>query len=217
MQMQMKRKLAMVGLGLGAMVMLPYAVSRLRAGTEAAGKDGKSRAQDAGRTVKEKTCGHEAAASTRTDRNGKSSEDHERQGLLRRAIVEGEHEIDAGWLAVKRSGNQEVVEFGRKMANLHDAANKKLINIAGKLGLTLPERTEEEVTEELQALKEAGEGGFDRRYLKGQLATHKTLVEVFSGLARDTLYPELASFARESLDMIRGHIKEAESLQEKLA
>ncbi|HEX6592435.1 MAG TPA: DUF4142 domain-containing protein [Moraxellaceae bacterium] len=186
------KKYAVLVLGFGALLLAPLAMARL---------------QDL----------EPHDASTDNQAGSKTASD-ERRDLLRRALAGGSLEVDAGWLAVKRSHDPGVIEFGRKMANSHNATNKQLIMIADKLGVSSSSpKLDEQRVERIEQLKSVDASSFDALYLKGQVAAHEELAAVFAAVARDESAPELAAFARERRDMVDTHLKEARELLEKLA
>lgn len=194
------KKYAVLALGFGALLLAPLAMARLQ-------------------NLEPHDPKHDPGAGSRSAANNMDGDRGEdRRELLQRALAGGSLEIDAGWLAVKRSHDHGVVEFGRKMANAHDASNKQLIIIADKLGLSSSSsKLDEERLERIEQLKGVDASSFDALYLKGQVAAHEELVSVFEAVARDEEAPELAGFAREQQDRVDAHLKEARGLLENLA
>lgn len=191
------KKYAVLALGFGALLLAPLAMARLQ---DLEPHDPKANRKTGG-----------------ADHTGHMDEGDRRE-LLQRALAGGSLEVDAGWLAVKRSHDPGVIDFGRKMANSHDATNKQLIIIADKLGLSSSSsKLDEERLERIEQLKGVDASSFDALYLKGQVSAHEELASVFEAVAGDEAAPELAAFARERRDMVGAHLREARELLDNLA
>ncbi len=184
------KKMTVAVLGFGAILLAPLALARLQPDPESDSPDSPDRHSD--------------------------HHDHDRKSLVRRALAQGSLEVDTGWLAVKKSEDPRVVEFGRKMANSHDASNRQLSVIADKLGITSSSRLDKERAEKVGKLRKAGSRSFDDIFLKGQIESHEEMASLFSSVSHDD-NKELAAFAAERLDMINGHLREARDLRERLA
>src|SRR5215510_16142223 len=105
------------------------------------------------------------------------------------AIVLAANQIDIDYakLALTKSKNKEVRAFAQQMVTDHEAVQKSVIDLAGKLKLTPVENETSkslkdksvETTAKMKSLKGKA---FDNFYVDNEVAYHKLVTDVISGV-----------------------------------
>lgn len=137
------------------------------------------------------------------------------------AIVLAANQIDIDYakLALSKSKNQEVREFAQQMVTDHEAVQKSVIELAGKLKLT-PVENETSKTlkaksvETMAKLKSLDGKSFDKFYVDNEVAYHKLVTDVISGvLIPSAQNPELKSALQGAQPLFLGHLEHARNVQ----
>lgn len=121
-------------------------------------------------------------------------------------------EVELGQLANQKAMNKNVKEFGNHMMSQHDKANTKLLKIAQKKMITLPDSLTEDGMDKKQDLAKLNGKDFDKKYIKEMVDMHKKDVKKFEEMAKEAKDPEVKSFAQQTLPALQTHYMEAQSL-----
>lgn len=137
------------------------------------------------------------------------------------AIVLAANQIDIDYakLALSKSKNQEVRGFAQQMVTDHEAVQKSVAELAGKLKLT-PVENETSKTlkaksvETMAKLKSLDGKAFDKFYVDNEVAYHKLVTDVISGvLIPSAQNPELKSALQGAQPLFLGHLEHARNVQ----
>jgi putative membrane protein len=132
-------------------------------------------------------------------------------------------DIDAGALAAKKSGNDEVKKFAERMVTDHSAVNKAAGELAGRLGVT-PEETDASrgltsggaaARAKLDALSGAE---FDKAYVDNEVAYHEAVLGVLDKqLIPSATNAELKKMLIDVRPAFVAHLDHAKQVQATLA
>jgi putative membrane protein len=132
------------------------------------------------------------------------------------AAIGGMAEVEFGELAQQKAQSEAVKEFGRRMVEDHKKANDRLISLAKKAGIAVPDELDQEhkaIRDRLQAMNGAE---FDLAYLQGQVADHQKTAQLLEYEIGSGQQVELQNFASESLPVVLHHLRDAQDLQAEL-
>lgn len=121
------------------------------------------------------------------------------------------YEIRASEMAVKRTRSDSVRDFAQRMMTEHRATTEQLARAAAATGIQVPAQMLPRHAQMLESLETATRGNdpaaFDRLYLEQQRTAHAEAVDLHRNMTgRADLPAELATFARETLPKVEGHL-----------
>lgn len=120
-------------------------------------------------------------------------------------------ELHTGRLAMLRSGDAAVQEYGRQMVVDHFKQLVGQLGLMRKHDIPLPELTSEQLAE-LAALTDVADADFDRAYLTSQVEGHVAAIEQFTAIIDTTQDRKLQRFAKEQKQVLESHLNAAEVL-----
>lgn len=139
--------------------------------------------------------------------------------FVEKAGTSGLAEVEMGELGAQKAKNGQVEAFAKRMVADHTKANQELVTVSKGKGVQVPSsRTDmhKAMVEKFQQ-QEAGKN-FDRDYMKQMVEDHKAAVELFETAADDEkLDLDLRSYAKRTLPTLRDHLKQAQTIESKLA
>jgi putative membrane protein len=141
------------------------------------------------------------------------------QEFVDKAGTSGLAEVEMGELGAKRAKNGQVEAFAKLMVADHTKANQELLTAIKGKGVQVPSsRTAmHKATVEKFQQQDAGKN-FDRDYIEQMVEDHKAAVELFENAADDQqLDLELRVHAKRTLPVLREHLKQAQTIKNKLA
>jgi putative membrane protein len=139
--------------------------------------------------------------------------------FVEQAGISGLAEVEMGELGAQKATNGQVKAFAKRIVADHTKANEELLTAIKGKGLQVPSsRTSmHKATVERFQQQDAGKN-FDRDYMQQMIEDHKADVELFETAADDEkLDLDLRSYAKRILPTLRDHLKEAQTIQSKLA
>jgi putative membrane protein len=139
--------------------------------------------------------------------------------FVEQAGTSGLAEVEMGQLGAQKAKNGDVKAFAKRMVADHTKANQELVTASKGKGVQVPSsRTAmHKATLEKFQQQEAGKD-FDRDYMEQMIEDHKAAVELFESAADDEKFDlDMRSYAKRTLPALRDHLKEAQTIQSKLA
>ena len=139
--------------------------------------------------------------------------------FVAQAGTSGLAEVEMGELGAKKATNGQVKAFAKQIVADHTKANEELVTVSKGKGVQVPSsRTSlHKATIEKFQQQEAGKN-FDRDYMEQMVQDHKADVELFETAADDEkLDFVLRNYATATLPALRDHLKQAQTIQSKLA
>lgn len=127
----------------------------------------------------------------------------------------GEKEVALSRIAESRAVNPRVREFAGRMVREHTAANAQLAELAARKGVMIEREDATDMRKKETKWNEKSGNDFDKDYLKAMIDCHEDTVDVLEK-AEKSKDPEIAAYARQLLPTIKGHLKQAETLEDSL-
>jgi putative membrane protein len=135
------------------------------------------------------------------------------QTFVRQAAAANQFEIESSQLALQKARNEKLKQFAQRMIDDHT-------KIAGQMKQTLeqanlpapPAQLPPEQQALLDRLKNKNGAAFDRSYFLDQLSGHRKAVHLIGSYARSGTNPALRKLAKETLPVIREHVKLLEAM-----
>lgn len=134
------------------------------------------------------------------------------------AAAEGNQmEVDLGNLAVQRSTDPQIQQFGREMVRDHSQAADQLKAIAAKTGATLPDNANSKEQKEIDRLKSLSGKPFDQEYMALMVRDHKGDLKEFDRASHSVDNLDLRAFAAKTASVIQGHLDMAKDIDSQLS
>jgi putative membrane protein len=146
---------------------------------------------------------------------GQSQEVSPDQTFAKKAVVGGLAEVQLGKIAVEHAASPDVKQFGQRMVEDHGNANRELMALVEKKGISVPTALDQKHQEEADRLAKLRGAAFDRAYIQHMVKDHEEDVRLFSTQAKEGKDSELRSFAAKTLPTLEEHLNMARSLAKK--
>lgn len=112
-------------------------------------------------------------------------------------------EVDLGRLAVAKTGNLRVKQFGEEMIRDHELDNEELDNVLSENGATMPQGLTDAQQTEVNRLNKLSGREFDRQYLALMVREHVKYLTDFRDASMRANSPDLRSFAGNTARVIQ--------------
>jgi len=129
--------------------------------------------------------------------------------FIMQAAAGGVGEVAFGQLAERYSSNPAVRQFAQQMINDHTGANRELIAIAGRKGVTPPTTLDPGRVNANRQLSTLTGAAFDQQYMAQQVQDHELQLALFRQQAQSGIDPELLAFAAKYLPTVEAHLQMA--------
>ena len=139
------------------------------------------------------------------------------------AVVANQIDIDYGKVAIKRSENQEVIDFANRMIEDHNAVINQAVALVTKLEVTpkdnaLSQSLMDQSRETLKKLNSVSKIDFDKTYIDNEVAYHEAVI----GAVKNVLIPqaqnaELKDLLEAVLPALEAHLEHAKMTQDKIS
>jgi len=122
------------------------------------------------------------------------------------AAASGLAEVAISKIGQERAANADLKTFSQRMIDDHTKANRELMELASRKGITLP--TALDARSQFCGQNLAGLSGedFDRCYSKAQLVAHMDAVATFEAEAERGQDPDVKAWAARTLPHIKEHL-----------
>jgi putative membrane protein len=134
------------------------------------------------------------------------------QTFIKKAAVGGLAEVQLGKLAVEHAASPDVQQFGQRMVNDHEKANRELMAVVEPKGIAVPaalDRKHRQVADRLAKLRGPA---FDRAYIQQMVKDHEEDVRLFRTEAQQGKDPKLKRLAANTLPTLEEHLTMARNL-----
>lgn len=135
--------------------------------------------------------------------------------FVKTAGAAGMGEVEKGNTAIKKSTNQDVLNFAQTIVKDHSDANAKLMALAREKGITLEENAGRKPMHE--KMMNATGAEFDKMFMEHQIKDHVAAVGLFETYARDGQDPDIKKFAADTKPHLEHHLKMARDISERLS
>ena len=144
------------------------------------------------------------AAQNSGDSNRTSAADPKIAG---EAAMGGMMEVELGKIAVQKSSNDKVKQFGQRMADDHSKAADELKGIAAKDNITLPTELDARHRAMIDRYANLSGSAFDRAYMGDMVRDHYADIADFQREANSGTNADLKSWATTTLPTLREHLR----------
>jgi putative membrane protein len=122
-------------------------------------------------------------------------------------------EVQASELARDRTSSQSVRQFAQRMINDHTQANRELMQIASRYGITPPSTPGPAEQAAYQTLQQLSGAAFDRQYLDQQFGAHVTQHAMYQVAADRAQASDLRAYAQRTAPIIQQHLDQLRSMR----
>ena len=125
----------------------------------------------------------------------------------------GNLEVSLGQIAMEKSADKAVQDFGKQMVDDHKKINKELTDLAAKKGASVLVETSKSDQRLMDRLRGLSGAEFDRAYIDQMVSDHKKDVKEFQKQAKNATDTELQAFVSRNLPTVEEHLRKAETIQ----
>lgn len=161
--------------------------------------------------------GTSKSASTAASGNSSGSTNQADQAFVKKAGSGNIAEVQEGELAVQKSHNPAVQEFGRWMQTDHTMAQGPLMQSAQSSNIQVPTKPDAAAMDSMKKLQTASGTQFDRQYIDGAVTDHQKTVKLFQNEAQNGQDAQLKTYATAMLPALQAHLQEAQALQSNMS
>ena len=134
------------------------------------------------------------------------------QAFVKKAAVGGLAEVHLGKLAVERAASPDVKQFGQRMVEDHDQANRELMAVVEPKGIAVPTALDRKQRRAADRLAQLHGTAFERAYIQHMVKDHEADVRLFRTEAHQGKDPELKRWAAATLPTLEAHLSLARNL-----
>jgi putative membrane protein len=135
------------------------------------------------------------------------------QKFVMDAAKGGMAEVELGKLAQDKGSNDQVKNFGKRMADDHGKANDELQTLARNKNITLPSDLDPKDKATKDRLSKLSGPAFDRAYMAAMLQDHKKDVSEFKRESTSGHDPDVKAFAAKTLPTLEEHLRLAQDTE----
>jgi len=128
----------------------------------------------------------------------------------------GLKEIELGKLAQKKAENKRVRNFGGLMAKDITKTLNKLQIIAQNRHIDLPATPLPADQKTIDSLNQFSGKAFDNAYVNLMITDRENYVTIFEGVAKNSIDPDIKSFANKTLTPIKNHLDAITTISESM-
>lgn len=132
--------------------------------------------------------------------------------FMREAAAANIAEIQAGRIALDKSGNAQVRELAQRIIDDHTRVGDQLMNIARRKQVSLPTEPQPMQKQEADHLKSLSGDAFDQAYAEAMVRDHRDAIQLFGRESGNGIDPDLRRFATTTLPVLKMHLQMAEQL-----
>jgi len=132
--------------------------------------------------------------------------------FIMQAASGGLSEVLLGQMAQEKAVNPAVKQLGAQMVQDHTPADKELVALAMKKGVTPPTSPDVAQTAVSQQLSTLSGVTFDQQYLASQQQDHQLQVKLYQDEAQNGTDPDIRAFATTNLPMLQRHLQEVQAV-----
>jgi putative membrane protein len=130
--------------------------------------------------------------------------------FINAAATSGMTEVQAAQLAAQRASRPAVKEFAQQLVTDHTQLNQQLMQLAQRKGVTPPAQPDQSAMQSMQRMRGRG---FDRQFLRHEVADHQQALQLFQQEAQQGSDPDVKAFAQQAIPVLQQHLSTAQSLE----
>jgi len=132
--------------------------------------------------------------------------------FLQRAAQASLLELRSGELAREKAGSAEVQAYADAMIEAHAATGQALGALAQQRGVQMPDALDRQSESLMRRLNELEGAEFEHEYARQMRQAQQQTIQLYEDAAQTAQDPQVRSFARAQLPVLRKHLKMSESL-----
>ena len=127
----------------------------------------------------------------------------------------GMMEVQLGQMAMQKSSNKGVKDFGQMMVTDHSKANDELKQIAQQQGIAIPQTLSDSHQKDVDDLSKKTGSDFDKSYMDMMVSDHKSDIDDFKKASMNDNIKDAAikDFASKTLPTLQMHLDKAQEVQ----
>lgn len=130
--------------------------------------------------------------------------------FMRKAAAANMAEIQAGRIALEKSGNAQVRQLAQRIIDDHTKAGDQLMSIAQRKQVSLPTEPMPMQKQEADHLRSLSGSAFDNAYAQAMVKDHRDAIKLFGMESANGSDPDLKQFASTTLPALKMHLQMAE-------
>jgi len=163
------------------------------------------------------SCSAFAQSSTPQDSSDRMAHSMQSDGsqdamFMRKAAAANMAEIQAGRIALDKSGNGQVKQLAQRIIDDHTKAGDQLTSIAQRKHVSLPTEPMPMQKQEADHLKSLSGSAFDQAYAQAMVKDHRDAIKLFGMESASGSDPDLRQFASTTLPALKMHLQMSEQL-----
>lgn len=141
--------------------------------------------------------------------------DKDDQEFLRKAVANGQLEIEASKLAQQQGTHPDVKAYAQQMLQAHTAMDQSLRQLASSKSVPVSVQLEKDVVDKLDDLRKEKQGeDFDEEYAeKIAVDAHEDAIDLFEDAASGAEDADIKAFAAKALPDLRAHLAQGKTLK----
>lgn len=137
------------------------------------------------------------------------------EDFVEAASIANQFEIDSSMLALKKSGNNQVISFAQMMVDDHKKTGEKLALILQSSELKPADELDDKHKKIINSLESSSKEDFDSKYITAQTKAHEEAVALFTHYSEQGEDGALQRFATETLPTLKEHLRKIKQLGRK--
>jgi putative membrane protein len=134
------------------------------------------------------------------------------QQFVMNVAKDGIAEVELGKLASQKASNEQVKQFGQRMADEHGKANDELKKLASEKHITIPNELDSKHKGTVDKLSKLTGDAFDKAFTQEMMNGHKKAVSTFKNESKSGKDPEIKAWAEKTLPTLEDHFKQIQDL-----
>ncbi|HEX8570188.1 MAG TPA: DUF4142 domain-containing protein [Caulobacteraceae bacterium] len=136
-------------------------------------------------------------------------------GFAARTALNDMYEVEAGRLALERTGDNDVKRFAQMMVDDHSRTSNEVRAMIAQQAVQaeLPSQLDAENRARVDALTAAAPADFDQRYIDQQIAAHESALALLKDYARGGDNQAFRDWASRTAPAIENHLQMARGLK----
>jgi putative membrane protein len=126
-------------------------------------------------------------------------------------------EVELGRLAMQKTGNDAVRNFGMQMVQDHSRANSELKAVAARKHIEVPTQLSSNQKSTLDKLSKLSGADFDKEYMSNMVKDHEADVKEFETQANKGNDPDVKAFAAKTLPTLQKHLQMARDVNNQVS
>jgi putative membrane protein len=122
-------------------------------------------------------------------------------------------EVQTGKLAERKAQDQQVKDFGKRMADDHGKLLSQLQDLAQQKGVKAPDSPSAKDQATMKKLESSKD--FDQAYMQDMVKDHRKDVKEIKKVAQEAKDPDLKAAAQKAAPILEAHLKMAQGMEGK--